>query len=85
MWVSKIRPTVLLHDRKGLDDDLGGRSDQNLTLSTALGVDDVVLSVSDRCQFAFPTSQRFPPNLPSRDRKATHKSIVEDGDSDHFD
>jgi len=37
--------TVLLHDRKELDDDLGGRTDKNLTLSTLLGVVDVVQSI----------------------------------------
>jgi hypothetical protein len=36
---------VLLHDRKELDDDLGGRTDKNLTLSTLLGVVDVVQSI----------------------------------------
>jgi hypothetical protein len=35
--------TVLLHHTEGLDDDLGGGADEHLALSTALGVDDVVL------------------------------------------
>jgi len=36
-----FRPhTVLLHDTKELDDDLGGRSDQDLSLSGLLGVID---------------------------------------------
>jgi hypothetical protein len=37
--------TVLLHDGQDLDDDLGGRSDQDLTLSSSFGVDDVVQAV----------------------------------------
>lgn len=36
---------VLLHDRKNLDNDLGGRSDEDLSLSSSLGVDDVVKGV----------------------------------------
>lgn len=35
---------MLLHDRKDLDDDLGRRSDQDLSLSSSLSVDDVVLT-----------------------------------------
>lgn len=35
--------TVLLHDGEDLDDDLGGRSDHDLSLSSSLSVDDVVL------------------------------------------
>lgn len=34
--------TVLLHDTKELDDDLGGRTDQDLSLSGLLGVVDGV-------------------------------------------
>jgi hypothetical protein len=34
--------TVLLHDREELDDDLGGRSDQDLALAGLLGVVDGV-------------------------------------------
>lgn len=34
---------MTLHDTKELDDDLRGRTDQNLTLATALSVDNVVL------------------------------------------
>lgn len=37
--------TVLLHNGQHLDDDLGGRSDQDLSLSSSLGVDDVVQAV----------------------------------------
>ena len=37
--------TVLLHNRQDLDDDLGGRSDQDLSLSSSFGVDDVVQAV----------------------------------------
>lgn len=32
--------TVLLHDTEELDDDLGGRSDEDLSLSGLLGVVD---------------------------------------------
>ena len=32
------RRTVLLHDSKELDDDLGGRTDENLALASLLGV-----------------------------------------------
>ena len=42
------RLTVLLHDSEDLDDDLGRRSDHDLSLSSSLGVDDVVLGVSAR-------------------------------------
>lgn len=34
---------MLLHDGEDLDNDLGGRSDEDLSLSSSLGVDDVVL------------------------------------------
>jgi hypothetical protein len=34
--------TVLLHDAQELDDDLGGRTDQDLTLASLLGVVDGV-------------------------------------------
>lgn len=37
--------TVLLHNRKELDDDLGRRSDKDLTLALALSVDNAVKSV----------------------------------------
>ena len=33
---------MLLHDRQELDDDLGGRTDQNLALASLLGVVDGV-------------------------------------------
>ena len=46
---SNLKLTVLLHDREDLDDDLGRRADEHLALSTALGVDDVVLEKSVRC------------------------------------
>ena len=36
------RHTVLLHDREELDDDLGGRSDQDLALASLLSVVDGV-------------------------------------------
>ena len=38
----KCRHTVLLHDAQELDNNLGGWSDQNLTLSRLLGVIDGV-------------------------------------------
>jgi len=37
------RLTVLLHDGKDLDDNLGRRSDHDLSLSSSFGIDDVVL------------------------------------------
>lgn len=50
------RLTVLLHDRKELDDDLGGRTNKHLALALALGVDNAVKSVVlpvriQRCKF----------------------------------
>jgi hypothetical protein len=36
---------VLLHQRQELDDDLGGRTDQDLALATLLSVVDVVEAV----------------------------------------
>ena len=39
---SRAERTVLLHDREELDDDLGGRVDQDLALSGLLGVVDGV-------------------------------------------
>lgn len=41
----KIKRTVLLHDSQELDNDLGGRSDQDLTLASLLGVVDGIESV----------------------------------------
>jgi hypothetical protein len=43
--ISKQKLTVLLHNRKELDNDLGGRTDKNLTLATLFGVVDVVQSI----------------------------------------
>jgi hypothetical protein len=37
--------TVLLHDLQELDDDLGGRSDQDLALAGLLGVVDALESI----------------------------------------
>jgi hypothetical protein len=34
----QCKRTVLLHDSKELDDDLGGRTDENLALASLLGV-----------------------------------------------
>jgi hypothetical protein len=39
----KGRHTVLLHDGEDLDNDLGGGSDHDLSLSSSFGIDDVVL------------------------------------------
>lgn len=33
-----LKRTVLLHDSEELDDDLGGRTDENLALASLLGV-----------------------------------------------
>jgi hypothetical protein len=43
--ISKQKLTVLLHNREELDNDLGGRTDKNLTLATLFGVVDVVQSI----------------------------------------
>ena len=51
---TSLKRTVLLHDAQNLDDDLGSRSDEHLTLASSFGVDNVV------------------------------ETVVEDGDSDHF-
>lgn len=44
--VEEQRRTVLLHDREDFDDDLGRRSDQDLSLSSSFSVDNVVLPIS---------------------------------------
>ena len=41
--------TVTLHDAEELDDDLRGRTDEDLALATALGVDNVVLKDESAC------------------------------------
>lgn len=41
-WYQK-KLTMALHDTEKLDDDLGGWSDEHLTLAATLGIDDVVL------------------------------------------
>ena len=41
----KSERTVLLHDLEELDNDLGGRADQDLTLASLLGVVDALESV----------------------------------------
>ena len=43
MLDQKATLTMTLHDSKELDDDLRGRTDEDLALATALGVDNVVL------------------------------------------
>ena len=40
--------TVTLHDGKELDNDLRGRTDENLALAAALSVDNVVLRDKDQ-------------------------------------
>ena len=45
--------TMALHDAEELDDDLRARADEHLTLATALGVDDVVLSRALRTGWTF--------------------------------
>lgn len=42
---SIVRLTVLLHDAEELDDDLGRRPDEDLSLALALGVDNAVKRV----------------------------------------
>jgi hypothetical protein len=37
------RLTMTLHDGQEFDDDFGRRSDENLSLSSPLGVDDAIL------------------------------------------
>jgi hypothetical protein len=41
----KNKRTVLLHDSEELDDDLGGRADQDLALASLLGVVDGIEAV----------------------------------------
>lgn len=55
--------TVLLHNGEDLDNDLGGRSDEDLSLSSSLGVDDVVLQdpVSNLILLTLPSPISFPP------------------------
>jgi hypothetical protein len=43
--VLRLTLTVLLHDLEELDDDLGGRSDEDLPLALPLGVDNAVQAV----------------------------------------
>ena len=40
-----MRLTMSLHYRQEIDNDFGGRTNEDLTLSTALGVDDAVQCV----------------------------------------
>lgn len=40
---------MTLHDTQELDNDLGGRTDEHLTLASALGIDNVVLRC--KCQY----------------------------------
>jgi hypothetical protein len=43
--IVKERLTVSLHNAQELDHDLGGRADEDLALSPALGIDNVVEAV----------------------------------------
>lgn len=45
MGANWLRHTVLLHDLQELDNDLGRRSDQDLTLAGLLGVVDALESI----------------------------------------
>ena len=42
---TRLRLTVLLHDGEELDNDLGGRTDQDLALAALLGVVDGVKGI----------------------------------------
>lgn len=44
-YLELVNVTVLLHDAEELDDDLGGRADQNLALAAALGVGNALESI----------------------------------------
>jgi hypothetical protein len=44
-WIGDVKRTMLLHNVQELDDDLGGRTDEDLTLSGLLGVVDGVQAV----------------------------------------
>ena len=41
--MKNIKLTMTLHNREELDDDLRGRTNEDLALATALSIDDVVL------------------------------------------
>ena len=43
--MKNIKLTMTLHDREELDDDLRRRTNEDLALATALGVDNVVLYI----------------------------------------
>lgn len=62
--------TMTLHDTEELHDDLRRRTDENLALSTALGVDNVVLHIVS----AYP---------PCSKTRSTHQAVIEDRDADH--
>lgn len=64
------QPTMTLHNTQKLDHNLGGRPDQNLALSTAFGVDDVVQAVV----------LHHHQHLPKKNGKGTY----EDGYANHF-
>ena len=60
--------TVALHDGEELDDDLGGRTDEDLALAAALRVDNVVLPI----QVSFKFEETHMMNVPgSRSCKNT--------------
>lgn len=58
--VNRSKRTVLLHDSEELDDDLGGRPDEDLALSGLLGVvDGVERIVEDGSLDHFGGGKRF--------------------------
>ena len=68
--MKNIKLTMTLHDREELDDDLRGRTNEDLALATALGIDDVVL----RIRSAYPATIEL---------NATHQAVVKDRNANH--
>ena len=68
--MKNIKLTMTLHDREELDDDLRGRTNEDLALATALGIDDVVL----RIRSAYPAAIEL---------NATHQAVVKDRNANH--
>jgi hypothetical protein len=56
---------VLLHDGEDLDDNLGRRSDHDLSLSSSFGIDDVVLKVSPGPTYMLPPPHSSDPRPPT--------------------
>lgn len=69
--------TVLLHNREELDDDLGRRSDQDLALAFAFGIDNAVESVvlyrEVRCQRTLRTK-----HVPEQLTRTEMRTMLED-------